>query len=112
MAFACLATGCAGRLGRTAKNQPAPESRWLPARVRRLSNFEYERSVSKLVGAPVAIAGQLPPEVRQAGYTRNADQVVSAEALARIDEVTHRVAHDTVLERLFTIAPCARVPTP
>jgi len=75
--------------------------------VRRLSNFEYERSASDLLRGRVSIAGELPPDVRQAGYTRNAEQVVSTESLARLDALTLGLAHEAVDARLNELAPCA-----
>ena len=49
--------------------------RLLPARVRRLSNLELERAVQSLTGvASFELAKELPPDVRQEGYTPNAKQ--------------------------------------
>lgn len=112
LALAGSAFGCAGIGTQTPASEPALGPHWLPAGVHRLSNAEYERSVGKLVGAPVSLERQLPPDIRQSGYTRNAEQVVSAEGLARIDAVTRPIARDAVSLRLLALASCAQLPTP
>ena len=53
-------------------------SKLLPARIRRLSNFELENSLARLTTLPVAVTDELPPDVRQEGYTPNANQDVSS----------------------------------
>src|SRR5690606_37042206 len=55
----------------------------LPVRVRRLSNIELERSVRALLNADVEVASRLPPDVRQSGYTLNAQQSTSPTAAVR-----------------------------
>lgn len=66
---------------------PVPErpvGRWLPARVRRLGNAEYDRTVTAVfqVGAPIA-AAKFPVDFRQNDFTRNdAQQVDGAYAEA------------------------------
>lgn len=53
------------------------DAKLLPTRVRRLTNLELERSVSALLGHQVELSAELPPDVRQEGYTPNAKQDVS-----------------------------------
>jgi len=87
----------------------------LPARVRRLTNAEYERTVSELVGADEAVAERLPPDVRQDGYTPNDAQVAPSAWVAAVDVVARDVAHRVVRgaadrpPRLERLAPCARL---
>jgi len=80
----------------------------IPARVRRLSNIEYERTVSELVGAEETLAARLPPDVRQEGYTVNADQAVPAAWNERLAALAREVAHRAVEQRLGSLAPCAK----
>jgi hypothetical protein len=108
--LAALLVGCGGSWGGAHAAEHTRGPQLLPTRVRRLSNFEYERSASELVATPLHIAGELPPDVRQAGYTRNADQVIGAESLARLDVITRSVAREAVNARLSILAPCASTP--
>lgn len=101
-----LATGCERPAPRSPDGVPAAGS-LLPARVRRLSNLEYERSVSELVGAPQRIAERLPPDVRNDGFTINAAQPVPAAWAVRLDAIAREVASTTVRTRLDALAPCA-----
>ena len=84
----------------------------MPARVRRLTNIEYERSVDALVGAPEAVADRLPPDVRQDGYTPNHEQTVPSSWGSAVDAVARDVAHRTVTRRLAELAPCAERSAP
>lgn len=104
---AALLPGCAGSRGSARASAVPRASELLPARVRLLSNFEYEQSASALVGSQVQVAALLPPEARQSGYTRSADQVVSEETLVRLNALAAGIAHDAVSARLATLAPCA-----
>ncbi len=78
---ALSAAGCAapGALGLSEPHVSLPEgAKLLPARARRLTNFELDNSLGRLSGLEVALAPQLPPDVRQEGYTPNANQDVSS----------------------------------
>jgi hypothetical protein len=107
---ALVAAGC----NRAPPHAPAPTAHppaaLLPARVRRLTNVEYERTVSELVAAPEHIADLLPPDVRKEGFTINADQAVPSAWAARLDSLAREVAHRTVTERLEKLVPCAKAP--
>jgi hypothetical protein len=80
----------------------------LPARMRRLTNVEYEQTMSALLGAPVNVAERLPPEVRQEGYTSNAGQTVPSAWAARADALSREEVHRAVTERLDGLAPCTK----
>jgi hypothetical protein len=99
-------TACVNGLGHGAVS-PGTPSALLPARVRRLTNVEYERSVSELLATRVELANELPPDLRQDGYTRNAAQVLPSETLARLDALTRPLAHDAAAHRLAKLVPCA-----
>jgi hypothetical protein len=79
----------------------------LPARVRRLANIEYERTVSELLGTPQDIARRLPPDVRQEGYTANVGQTVPSAWAARLDEIAREAAHRAVRQRADTLVPAS-----
>jgi len=80
----------------------------LPSRVRRLSNFEYERTVRALVGGDQPIAERLPPDVRKDGYTVNAEQTVPATWAAQLGNVARDVAHRAVAEPNEKLALCLK----
>lgn len=93
--------GCAGALqpgGARADLELAPAAELLPARARRLSNLELERSLTAFSGSPARIASELPPDIRQEGYTPNANQDISAAwatSYARlVRELAERAAQD------------------
>ena len=77
----CAAPGGAG--ARTPQVSLPAQAALLPARTRRLSNLELERSVAALTGLPLSLATELPPDVRQEGYTPNAGQDVSSAWASR-----------------------------
>lgn len=82
------------------------EKKLLPARVRRLTNLEYERSVSALLGTTVSVAGALPPELRQDGYTPNAAQTSAPSVATELDRIARELSRDAVKRRLPELAPC------
>ncbi len=105
--FAVLFVGC----GRSTSSAVAPARAGqvvlLPARLRRLTNAEYERTVAAVVGADEHVADRLPPDVRQEGYTPNSEQAVPSAWATGIDAIAREVAHRAVAERLDTLVPCA-----
>jgi hypothetical protein len=56
----------------------AQGAKLLPARTRRLSNFELQNSLAAVTGLPVVVESELPPDVRQEGYSPNTNQDVSS----------------------------------
>ncbi len=100
-----LGPSCA-RPARSPDALDATEKKLLPTRVRRLTNLEYERSVSALLGTTLSVAGNLPPEVRQDGYTPNAAQTSAASVAAALDRLSRELARDAVTRRLSELAPC------
>jgi len=96
---ALVVLGCAtgGARGISAAHaRLEPGAKLLPARARRLSNFELENSLARVTGLPATIARDLPPDVRQEGYTPNARQDVSSAWATRysglISELAGRAA--------------------
>ena len=100
--FVCCSTlGCAAQGGLSEPQVSLPEgAKLLPTRARRLTNFELDNSLSRLTGLEVALAPQLPRDVRQEGYTPNANQDVSSAWAARysalVDELATRAASKLV----------------
>jgi hypothetical protein len=70
----------------------AKDAKLLPARTRRLSNLEVERSVQAITGLDATLASELPPDVRQEGYTRSAQQDVSTTWATRYDALASALA--------------------
>jgi hypothetical protein len=103
--FSLILPGCS-RPARTADAIDSAEKKLLPARVRRLTNLEYERSVSALLGLPVSVAAALPPELRQDGYTPNAAQTSASSVAMDLDRLARRLSHDAVKQRLQELSPC------
>jgi hypothetical protein len=86
--------GCAaaGRAGHTPQVSLPEGAALLPARTRRLTNHELERSLAAFSGHAVKLADQLPPDVRQEGYTPNAAQAVSTAWASRYAALVRDVA--------------------
>jgi hypothetical protein len=98
-------TGGAGSAG-----APDPAAAALiPARIRRLSNAEYDASVQALLGTKqTPAASTFPPDARQGGFTVNdaqrVDPVLAKQLSAAADALaTEAVANGT----LARLAPCA-----
>ena len=105
---ALLSIGCSGRPAKSPGDAALPDgASLLPARVRRLTNLELERTISELVLRPESIARELPPDTRQQGYSVNAEQTVSAAWAARLHTLARAAAKRAAEERLAELAPCA-----
>lgn len=86
--------GCAtgGSAGRSSQVSLPQGTALLPARTRRLTNHELEQSLVAFSGQVVKLADELPPDVRQEGYTPNAAQDVSTAWASRYAALVHDVA--------------------
>src|SRR5262245_42620646 len=94
--------GCAGsgaRGSRDVEIRLPSGAQLLPARIRRLTNLELERSISALTGRPESVAETLPPDVRQEGFTPNADQDVPSGWAVRYSVVSREVARRAARDR-------------
>ncbi len=112
LALSALRTlsGCAalGASSATSQSYDLPAgATLLPARVRRLTNLELERSVTALLGKTALLADELPPDVRSDGYTPNANQDVSAAWAMRYSALVGELAERAARERLAELAPCS-----
>src|SRR5690349_2717357 len=89
----CSTLACATQSGLSEPQVSLPEgSKLLPARARRLTNFELDNSLSRLTGLEVTLAPQLPRDVRQEGYTPNANQDVSSAWAARYSSLVNELS--------------------
>ncbi|HET7540983.1 MAG TPA: DUF1588 domain-containing protein [Polyangiaceae bacterium] len=87
-----------------------PSSPLLPARIRRLTNAEYENSARALVGNSDPVTGDFAPDTRQNGYTVNDEQRVDALLVKQIANAAGKLAAQ-VRSKLDTLAPCANQTT-
>ncbi len=78
----------------------------LPARIRRLTNAEYNASVQSLLLTDLTPANTFPPDSRQHGYTLNEAQRIDPVLARQLDAAAMQLAAVAV-EKLDTLAPCA-----
>lgn len=88
----------------------------LPARIRRLSNAEFDATTHSLLGTSQTFASTLPADVRQgsynaggfpaAGFTRNAAAVFDAVSAPQIGQAADALAAEAV-KSLSKLAPCS-----
>lgn len=81
---------------------------WLPARVRRLSNRELDNSVAELLhtATTAPLSSQLAADVRQNGYTMNAEQRVDATLGEQLWNAGDTLAGQAVAQKLSTFVSC------
>ena len=87
-----------------------PSSPLLPARIRRLSNAEYENSARAVVGNSDAVTTDFAPDTRQGGYTVNDEQRVDSVLVKQISGAATKLAAQ-VRTKLDTLAPCSNPTT-
>jgi hypothetical protein len=93
--------GAAGSLGAVATDGV------LPARVRRLTNAEYDESVHALLGTSKSPGQAFAPDTRQGGFTVNAAQIVDPVLIGQLQGAAEDLAHEAVTMRLGSLAPCS-----
>ena len=82
-AFLLVCAGCAT----TDPAPPAPEgAAVVPAGIRRLTSYEYDRVASQLLGREVTPGRDWPGDVTQQGFSRNRGQIVDSVLAARLDD--------------------------
>ncbi len=84
----------------------ASTSPYLPARIRRLTNAEYENSVHAVVGNSDPVTGSFSPDTRQGGYTVNDAQRVDSVLIKQIASAASTLAAQ-VRTQVDSFAPCA-----
>jgi hypothetical protein len=80
----------------------AASDRLIPARVRRLSNSEYDGSVAALLGTQLTPGRSFTPDARQSGFTANEAQRVDAVVARQL----YAAAEDLAAEARAQLAPC------
>jgi hypothetical protein len=78
----------------------------LPARIRRLTNAEYDASVNKLLDANSTFGASFTPDARQDGFTRNDAQRLDPVLTMQLDDAATQLATQA-RSKLATLAPCA-----
>lgn len=78
----------------------------LPARIRRLTNAEYNASVQALLGTTATPADEFPPDARQHGFTVNEAQRVDPVMARALDAGAKQLAQ-AARDQFSTLAPCA-----
>lgn len=77
----------------------------VPARIRRLTNLEYNASVQALIGTALSPGDDFPPDTRQQGFTLNEAQRVDPVLARQLDAAAVTLA-DEVVAKLDQFAPC------
>jgi hypothetical protein len=118
-ACACEWAACAGTIegppgagptgGAGSSGAGGPSAALIPARIRRLTNAEYDASVQALLGTTqTPAASTFPPDARQNGFSLNdaqrVDPVLAKQLSAAADALATEAAANGTLARL---APCA-----
>ncbi len=98
--------GASGGDGDGGDDQPSGDGAWLPARVRRLSNAEYDRTVAVLLGTTSTPGRDFTPDIRQSDFTINADQRVDPVFAARVQTAAAALAQESLTQVLGTVG-CA-----
>jgi hypothetical protein len=99
-------TGSAGSGGSSGGGASAP----LPARIRRLTNAEFDASVKALFGIDSKFGATFTPDTRQDGFTRNDGQRVDPVLTMQLDDAATQLAMQA-RAKFATIAPCANATT-
>jgi hypothetical protein len=99
---AATADGGAAPGGPQAPIAPA----YVSARVRRLTNAEFDSTVQALLGTSQRFGQSFTNDARQDGFTRNADAIVDSIAAPQIQTAADALALEAVTNQLNTIAPC------
>jgi Protein of unknown function (DUF1592)/Protein of unknown function (DUF1588)/Protein of unknown function (DUF1595)/Protein of unknown function (DUF1587) len=87
-------------------------SPFLPARIRRLANAEYDATVRKLLSTSTSPASKpdFPPDFRQGGFTVNDAQRIDAVLVERLAAAADRLATEAQQNgTLARLAPCRHV---
>ena len=119
LSWLALTSGCAGDASMsespdadggaagaaTTAESPSAEA-LIPARVRRLSNNEYDVTVARLLGTELAPGHGFAPDARQAGFTVNEAQRVDAVLARQLYAAAEHLAAEA-RGRFAQLAPCA-----
>ncbi|HET8938051.1 MAG TPA: DUF1592 domain-containing protein [Polyangiales bacterium] len=84
----------------------APIGELLPARIRRLSNHEFDASASALLGIESKFAASFTPDTRQDFFTRNDAQRIDPVYMTQLDDAAKKLA-EMAKGKVDQLAPCA-----
>jgi hypothetical protein len=82
------------------------DSGLLPARLRRLTNAEFDASVRTLLGFDSSFGASFTPDTRQGGFTRNDAQRVDPVFVTQLNDAAQKLAA-MAKPKLTSIAPCS-----
>src|SRR4051812_48174763 len=74
--------------------RPSPDQ-LIPARVRRLSNAEYDSSVRALLGTSLTPGRDFAPDARQAGFTANEAQRIDTVLALQLGAAAEKLAAES-----------------
>jgi hypothetical protein len=83
----------------------------IPARIRRLTNAEYDASAAQLVGTTQQLAQDFAPDARQQGFTVNDAQRVDSVLVKQLFAAAETLAAEA-RPRFAELAPCDTPETP
>lgn len=89
------------------EGEPSEDGGRLPARLRRLSNAEYAKTLSSILGFRVSLPESFPEDVRVGGFSSNARQGVDPTYVAEAQKLARELAARAVRERFSALVPCA-----
>jgi hypothetical protein len=75
----------------------------LPVRVRRLSNFEYDRTMSALFGGATNFTRTFANDFRQSDFTNNASQQIDPTYAGQLDDAAASLARENVAKVLTQV---------
>jgi hypothetical protein len=78
----------------------------LPARIRRLTNSEFDASVTSLLGVNSTFGQSFTPDTRQDNFSRNDAQRVDPVFITQLDDAAQKLASQ-VRPNIQNLAPCA-----
>ena len=99
------APGTPGSVGMGGAVVVPKDASLLPIRVRRLSNFEYDRSIAVLFQSAAALGKGFASDFRQSDFTQNASQQVDSTYAKQLQSAAGTLAKDG-LAKLLSAAGC------
>jgi hypothetical protein len=100
--------GSAGSAGGSGSGPSTSDAKnLLAARIRRLTNAEFDRSVQALFGVSLSPSQSFAPDTRQNGFTENDAQLVDPVLVSQLARAAENVAKEVLATRLDRVAPCA-----
>ena len=78
----------------------------LPARIRRLTNAEFDTSVKGLLGVDSTFGANFTPDTRQDGFSRNDAQRVDPVFISQLQDAAEKLAA-TARSNVTQLAPCS-----